>query len=163
MAAISFFQQVNRNFYKAAALTSLDATLLAQIKECNSVYHTSFPVRRVIDIRCFCSDESHREKREQPTSYVAALHLYQAPLRVPSLFPNASGEDASKLDSFLRFVRGKAWANAEAKPSLCHDPPIGRTRFREGVQDNAGRLRRNLQSGLLCGEHGWRARHQSRS
>ena len=43
---ISFFEQVNYNFDKAAALTAHDPTLLEQIKECNSVYHTAFPMRR---------------------------------------------------------------------------------------------------------------------
>jgi glutamate dehydrogenase (NAD(P)+) len=43
---ISFSEQVNRNFDKAASLTKHDPTLLAQIKECNSVYHVAFPLRR---------------------------------------------------------------------------------------------------------------------
>jgi glutamate dehydrogenase (NAD(P)+) len=43
---ISFFEQVNRNFDKAAAFTSHDPTLLAQIKACNSLYHMAFPLRR---------------------------------------------------------------------------------------------------------------------
>lgn len=43
---ISFFAQVNRNFDKAAALTSHDPLLLDQIKRCNSVYHVSFPLKR---------------------------------------------------------------------------------------------------------------------
>lgn len=43
---ISFSEQVNLNFDKAAALTPHDPTLLAQIKECNSVYHMAFPLRR---------------------------------------------------------------------------------------------------------------------
>jgi glutamate dehydrogenase (NAD(P)+) len=45
-APISFFDQVNRNFDKAAALTKHHPTLLNQIRECNSVYHMSFPLRR---------------------------------------------------------------------------------------------------------------------
>lgn len=44
--AISFFDQVSQNFDRAAALTDHDPTLLAQIKECNSVYHIAFPLRR---------------------------------------------------------------------------------------------------------------------
>jgi glutamate dehydrogenase (NAD(P)+) len=43
---ISFSEQVNRNFDKAAAFTAHDPTLLAQIKACNSVYHVAFPLRR---------------------------------------------------------------------------------------------------------------------
>jgi glutamate dehydrogenase (NAD(P)+) len=43
----SFFDQVNRNFDKAAALTSHHIGLLAIIKTCNSVYHFTFPLRRM--------------------------------------------------------------------------------------------------------------------
>jgi glutamate dehydrogenase (NAD(P)+) len=41
-----FFDQVNRQFDRAAAFTKHDPTLLNQIKVCNSVYYVSFPVRR---------------------------------------------------------------------------------------------------------------------
>ena len=44
---ISFFEQVNRNFDKAAALTSHHPDLLTLIKNCNSVYHFTFPLQRV--------------------------------------------------------------------------------------------------------------------
>jgi glutamate dehydrogenase (NAD(P)+) len=43
----SFIDQVNRNFDKAAALTSHSQGLLDIIKTCNSVYHFTFPLRRV--------------------------------------------------------------------------------------------------------------------
>ena len=43
---LSFLQQVNRTFDRAAALTDHDPSLLAQIKECNSVYRLTFPVKR---------------------------------------------------------------------------------------------------------------------
>jgi len=43
----SFFDQVNRNFDKAAALTSHHPGLLSIIKTCNSVYHFTFPLRRM--------------------------------------------------------------------------------------------------------------------
>jgi len=43
-ANISFFDQVNSNFDKAASLTGHDVALLEQIKQCNSVYHMSFPL-----------------------------------------------------------------------------------------------------------------------
>ncbi|KAA3602026.1 MAG: Glu/Leu/Phe/Val dehydrogenase [Calditrichaeota bacterium] len=46
MSAISFFDQVNRNFDRAASLMSYDSGLLHQIKVCNSVYYTTFPLRR---------------------------------------------------------------------------------------------------------------------
>ena len=41
-----FFDQVNRQFDRAAVFTKHDPTLLNQIKVCNSVYYVSFPVRR---------------------------------------------------------------------------------------------------------------------
>jgi len=42
----SFNEQVNRNFDRAAALTSHDAGVLSQIRACNAVYRLSFPLRR---------------------------------------------------------------------------------------------------------------------
>lgn len=41
----SFFQGVERNFDKAAALTRFEPGILEQIKACNSVYRMKFPVR----------------------------------------------------------------------------------------------------------------------
>ncbi|HET9706745.1 MAG TPA: Glu/Leu/Phe/Val dehydrogenase [Gemmatimonadales bacterium] len=41
-----FFDQVNRQFDRAAAFTKHDPTLLNQIKVCNSLYYVSFPIRR---------------------------------------------------------------------------------------------------------------------
>ncbi|MFO7769533.1 MAG: Glu/Leu/Phe/Val dehydrogenase [bacterium] len=43
---ISFWDQVNRHFDKAAALTHHDPRLLEQIRACNSVYRISFPIKR---------------------------------------------------------------------------------------------------------------------
>ncbi len=45
-SSISFSEQVNRNFDKAAAFTNLDRTLLSQIRGCNSIYRMSFPIKR---------------------------------------------------------------------------------------------------------------------
>jgi glutamate dehydrogenase (NAD(P)+) len=45
-ANISFLEQVNRNFDKAATFTNLDPSLLQQIKNCNSTYRMSFPIKR---------------------------------------------------------------------------------------------------------------------
>jgi glutamate dehydrogenase (NAD(P)+) len=42
----SFFEQVNRAFDRAAALTTHDPTLLQQIRHCKSVYRISFPLKR---------------------------------------------------------------------------------------------------------------------
>jgi glutamate dehydrogenase (NAD(P)+) len=43
---VSFFEQVNRNFDRAADFTQHDPRLLNLIKNCNSVYHLTFPLRR---------------------------------------------------------------------------------------------------------------------
>ncbi|MFL6236229.1 MAG: Glu/Leu/Phe/Val family dehydrogenase [Thermoanaerobaculia bacterium] len=43
---ISFFEQVNRNFERAAAYTDHKRGLLDTIKTCNSVYHFTFPLER---------------------------------------------------------------------------------------------------------------------
>jgi glutamate dehydrogenase (NAD(P)+) len=45
-ASISFFDQVNANFDRAAALTDHSAGMLSQIKEINSVIHFTFPIKR---------------------------------------------------------------------------------------------------------------------
>jgi glutamate dehydrogenase (NAD(P)+) len=45
-APISFFDQVNSNFDRAAALTDHSAGLLNQIKEINNVIHFTFPIKR---------------------------------------------------------------------------------------------------------------------
>jgi len=46
MAHYNFYEQVNKNFDKAAAYTRFDEGLLNQIKVCNHVYHMTFPIRR---------------------------------------------------------------------------------------------------------------------
>lgn len=45
MSKTSFLESVSRNFDRAAVHTKLPKGLLAQIKECNSVYQMRFPVR----------------------------------------------------------------------------------------------------------------------
>ncbi len=45
-STISFSEQVNRNFDKAAAHTNLERMLLTQIRNCNSIYRMSFPIKR---------------------------------------------------------------------------------------------------------------------
>ena len=45
-SAISFFDQVNSNFNRAAALTNHSQGLLSQIKEINNVIHFTFPIKR---------------------------------------------------------------------------------------------------------------------
>ena len=46
MGKYKFFEQVNKNFDKAAAYTNFDRGILGQIKMCNTVYKVSFPLRR---------------------------------------------------------------------------------------------------------------------
>jgi len=43
---ISFFEQVNASFDKAAAYTKYPHGLLEQIRVCNSVYHVAFPIEK---------------------------------------------------------------------------------------------------------------------
>jgi glutamate dehydrogenase (NAD(P)+) len=43
---VSFFEQVNRNFDRAAALTQHAPGLLSIIKTCNGVYHFTFPLEK---------------------------------------------------------------------------------------------------------------------
>ncbi|HEY4563321.1 MAG TPA: Glu/Leu/Phe/Val dehydrogenase [Thermoanaerobaculia bacterium] len=62
---ISFFEQVNRNFERAAALTSHPRGLLDTIKSCNSVYHVTFPLERdngdVEVIHAWRAEHSHHK------------------------------------------------------------------------------------------------------
>lgn len=46
---ISFFENVNRSFDKAAALTNIDKGLLEQIKACNSVLRVRFPLKKIME------------------------------------------------------------------------------------------------------------------
>lgn len=46
MGTFQFFEQVNRNFDRAAAYVNYPKGLLDQIKACNSVYHFAFPLER---------------------------------------------------------------------------------------------------------------------
>lgn len=46
MSTYKFYEQVNKNFDKAAKYTRFDKGILSQIKMCNTVYHVSFPLRR---------------------------------------------------------------------------------------------------------------------
>jgi len=43
---IPFFEQVNRHFDRAAALSKYEPGLLTQIKSCNNVVHIAFPIKR---------------------------------------------------------------------------------------------------------------------
>ena len=62
---VSFFEQVNRNFDRAAALTKHPAGLLDIIKTCNSVYHFTFPLEKdngdVEVIHAWRAEHSHHK------------------------------------------------------------------------------------------------------
>lgn len=65
---VSFFEQVNRAFDRAAAYSAHDTTLLNQIKQCNSVYYMNFPFRRddgkIEVVHAWRAEHSHHR---QPT------------------------------------------------------------------------------------------------
>ena len=62
---VSFFEQVNRNFERAAAYTTHKRGLLDTIKTCNSVYHFTFPLERdngsVEVIHAWRAEHSHHK------------------------------------------------------------------------------------------------------
>ncbi len=68
MSSISFFEQVNRSFEIAASFTSHERPLLDTIKQCNSVYHVTFPIKRddgtIESIQAWRVEHSHHK---QPT------------------------------------------------------------------------------------------------
>jgi glutamate dehydrogenase (NAD(P)+) len=65
MSEVSFLDQVNRMFDKAAAYTKHPPGLLAQIKICNSVYHMEFPLKRddgsIEVIKAWRAEHSHHK------------------------------------------------------------------------------------------------------
>ena len=60
-----FFAQVKRSFDKAAALTEHSPELLEQIRECNSVYHITFPIKldngKIETIEAWRAEHSHHK------------------------------------------------------------------------------------------------------
>ncbi|MEX2362384.1 MAG: Glu/Leu/Phe/Val dehydrogenase dimerization domain-containing protein, partial [Balneolaceae bacterium] len=46
MSEYKFYEQVNKNFDKAAKYTRFDKGILSQIKMCNMVYQVAFPLKR---------------------------------------------------------------------------------------------------------------------
>jgi len=65
MSNIKFFEQVNRNFDKAAPYTKHPQGLLEQIKICNSVYHMTFPLKKddgsIETIHAWRAEHSHHK------------------------------------------------------------------------------------------------------
>ncbi len=64
-STISFFDQVNLNFDKAARFTKHSEGLLQQIKICNSVYHMTFPIKKddgtIETIHAWRAEHSHHK------------------------------------------------------------------------------------------------------
>lgn len=63
----SFFQTVQKNFDSAAALTDWPKGLLSQIKECNSVYQMSFPVKIANKFHIIQAFRVQHSQHRQPT------------------------------------------------------------------------------------------------
>ncbi|MDT8436165.1 MAG: Glu/Leu/Phe/Val dehydrogenase [Gemmatimonadota bacterium] len=65
MGSHGFFAQVAASFDRAAARTGLEAGLLAQIRECNSVYRFTFPLKRdngrIEVVEAWRSEHSHHK------------------------------------------------------------------------------------------------------
>ncbi len=109
---VSFFEQVNRNFERAAALTSHSRGLLDIIKTCNSVYHFTFPLERdngdVEVIHAWRAEHSHHklptkggiryslDVNEDEVMALAALMTYKCAV-VDAPFGGAKG--GIKIDS----------------------------------------------------------------
>ncbi|MBT8462024.1 MAG: Glu/Leu/Phe/Val dehydrogenase [Gemmatimonadetes bacterium] len=62
---VSFLEQVNRSFDRAGSISGHDPRLLDQIKECNSVYRLTFPVKRddgsIEVVRAWRAEHSHHK------------------------------------------------------------------------------------------------------
>jgi len=109
---ISFSQQVNQYFDKAAALTNYPTGLLNQIKICNSVYHMMFPLKKddgsIEVINAWRAEHSHHRRpvkggmrysskaSEDEVVALAALMTYKcAVIDVPF----GGGKGVIKIDS----------------------------------------------------------------
>ena len=109
---VSFFEQVNRNFDRAAALTKHPRGLLDTIKNCNSIYHFTFPLERdngeVEVVHAWRAEHSHhklptkggirysQDVSEDEVMALAALMTYKCAV-VDAPFGGAKG--GIKIDS----------------------------------------------------------------
>lgn len=67
MSNYSFFEGVEKNFDKAAAHTNLSKGLLEQIKGCNAVFRTKFPVKIGDDVEVFEAYRVQHSNHRMPT------------------------------------------------------------------------------------------------
>jgi len=93
MSGYKFFEEVNKNFDRAAAYTKFDKGLLSQIKICNDVLHVTFPLERddgsIETIQAWRVEHSHHKLptkggirysmtvNEDETMALAALMTYK--------------------------------------------------------------------------------------
>lgn len=141
MSNYKFFEQVNKNFDKAAQYTNFPQGLLNQIKACNSVYHMTFPLEKddgtVETIHAWRAEHSHHRSptkggirysklvNEDEVTALAALMTYKcAVVDVP--FGGAKGgikierNDYSigELERITRRYTYELWAKNFIGPGL---------------------------------------------
>jgi len=141
MSNYKFFEQVNKNFDKAAQYTPFNQGILNQIKSCNSVYHMTFPLEKddgtIETIHAWRAEHSHHRSptkggirysnlvNEDEVTALAALMTYKcAVVDVP--FGGAKGgikierNDYSigELERITRRYTYELWAKNFIGPGL---------------------------------------------
>ena len=141
MSKYKFFEQVNKNFDRAAQYTKFPPGLLNQIKSCNSVLHMTFPLEKdngtVVTIHAWRAEHSHHRSptkggirysslvNEDEVTALAALMTYKcAVVDVP--FGGAKGGikierkdfTESELERITRRYTYELWAKNFIGPGL---------------------------------------------